>query len=73
MCLAIPQKITKVDRKTKQAVVEGGHKIDLTLVPKAKVGEYLLVHAGLAVQSISASEAKETLRLAASCSHSVKG
>ena len=69
MCLAIPQKITKIDKKNKAATIEGGNKVDITLTPKAKVGQYLLVHANLAVQAISAKEAKETLDAVSSCSH----
>ncbi|MFH0962254.1 MAG: HypC/HybG/HupF family hydrogenase formation chaperone [archaeon] len=73
MCLAIPEKILKVDKKAKKATVAGGKKIDITLVPDVKAGEYLLVHAGLAVQSMKAEEAEETLRVAASCEHSHPG
>lgn len=69
MCLAIPEKIVKIDRKNSKATVSGGKEIDITLVPDAKVGEYLLIHADLAVQTMKAAEAEETLKAAASCSH----
>jgi hydrogenase expression/formation protein HypC len=69
MCLAIPMKIEKIDRKAGKAVVEGGAEVDITLVPGAKKGEFLLVHSGLAVQSIGREEAEETLKLVSSCNH----
>jgi len=36
---------------------------NLTLVPEAKIGDYVLVHAGFAIQRLDEAEAEETLRL----------
>lgn len=64
MCLAIPGKIIKIDNNI--AMVDfGGVKKDsaLDLVPDAKIGDYILVHAGFAINKIDEKEATETLKL----------
>jgi len=64
MCLAIPAKI--VDVKNQKAKVDFGNgvlrQVDITLVD-AGVGDYVLVHAGYAIQTLNEEEATETLRL----------
>jgi len=64
MCLAIPAKI--VSRKEDKAEVDFGEgvlrEVNVTLV-EAKVGDYVLVHAGYAIQVLDEEEALETLRL----------
>jgi hydrogenase expression/formation protein HypC len=64
MCLAIPGKLITVDGKT--GIVELGgvqRKTSLQLVPEAAAGDYVLIHAGFAIQIIDEEEAKETLEL----------
>jgi hydrogenase expression/formation protein HypC len=64
MCLAVPVLIQTVEGA--HAVVElGGVKrtISLMLTPEAKVGNYVLVHAGYAIGIVDEEEAKETLHL----------
>lgn len=64
MCLAIPAKIEAVDAGTAQVDIRGLKKrIGLALLPGAAVGEYVLVHAGFAIQRIDPAEAEETYRL----------
>jgi len=64
MCLAIPAKI--VELKGRTAKVDFGmgvtREVNVMLVD-AKVGDYVLVHAGYAIQVIDEESAKETLRL----------
>jgi hydrogenase expression/formation protein HypC len=64
MCLAIPAKVVKV--KEDKAQVDFGEgvlrEVNVTLV-NVKVGEYVLVHAGYAIQVLSEKEARETLQL----------
>jgi hydrogenase expression/formation protein HypC len=64
MCLAIPAKIVKIqDGKAQVDFGEGVlREVDVSLVD-AKVGDYVLVHAGYAIQVLSPEEAEETLRL----------
>jgi hydrogenase expression/formation protein HypC len=64
MCLAIPAKIMNLEG-TKANVDFGGgvlREVNVSLV-KAKVGEYVLVHAGYAIQVLEEKEALETLSL----------
>lgn len=63
MCLGIPGKIQSV-REDGFAEIEMGGNVRLAglhLVPDAKVGDYVLVHAGYAIQTMSEEEALETL------------
>lgn len=66
MCLAIPGKIIEFDKKKEHATVDYGdgtkRKANVTLV-NAKVGDYVLVHAGFAIQVLDEKEAHETLDL----------
>lgn len=62
MCLAIPGKVLSLDGN-KGIVTVGNMKrnVFMHLVPEAKVNEYVLVHAGCAIQMIDEDEAKITL------------
>jgi hydrogenase expression/formation protein HypC len=64
MCLAIPGKIVSV--KEDKAKVDFGEgvlrEVNVTLV-SVKIGEYVLVHAGYAIQVLDEKEAQETLSL----------
>ncbi|PMB74186.1 HypC/HybG/HupF family hydrogenase formation chaperone [Candidatus Bathyarchaeota archaeon] len=64
MCLAIPAKVMKIqDGKAQVDFGEGVlREVDVTLV-NVKIGDYVLVHAGYAIQVLSREEAEETLRL----------
>ncbi|MBN2654774.1 MAG: HypC/HybG/HupF family hydrogenase formation chaperone [Nitrospirae bacterium] len=65
MCLAVPSKIVKIDGLNATVDVYGARKeINLILMPEQpEVGEYVLVHAGFAIQKIDEQAAKETLAL----------
>lgn len=64
MCLAIPAKVVSVEKD--KARVDFGEgvlrEVNVTLV-NAKVGDYVLVHAGYAIQVLDEKEALETIRL----------
>ncbi|MBC7110381.1 MAG: HypC/HybG/HupF family hydrogenase formation chaperone [Archaeoglobi archaeon] len=66
MCLAIPAKIIEINGK--EALVDYGElkqKIRLDLLEDVKVGDYVLVHVGYAIQKLDEKEAEETLRILA--------
>jgi len=70
MCLALPVKINKIVSKCQSVKVSGGKTVDISLTPDAKVGDWLLCHADLAVQKIDKKSAQEILELTKSCHHS---
>jgi hydrogenase expression/formation protein HypC len=64
MCLAIPSKITKIENQMATIDVDGVQRqASLLLLEDAKVGEYVIVHAGFAIQRIDDEAARETLAL----------
>ncbi len=63
MCLAVPGKVTSIEGN--QADVDFGgvlRKVNVSLV-EATVGEWVVVHAGFAIEKMDEDEAKETLEL----------
>ena len=66
MCLAIPGKIIDVDENKEHGTIDYGdgtkRKANIALVD-VKKGDYVLVHAGFAIQVLDEKEAKETLDL----------
>ena len=64
MCLAIPSKITRIENNMATIDVDGVQReASLLLLEDAEVGEYVIVHAGFAIQKLSVEEAEATLRL----------
>ncbi len=64
MCLAIPALITSIEDKEAEAEIGGiTRRISLWLTPEAKVGDYVLVHTGYAINVLDQKEAEETLSL----------
>lgn len=68
MCLAIPGKILTIDDEADTVfqvgkVSFGGitKRVNLSLVPEAKVGDYVLVHVGVAVNVVDEEEARKTM------------
>lgn len=66
MCLAIPGKIVEINKDREHAIIDYGdgtkRKANVTLV-NVKIGDYVLVHAGFAIEVLNEKEAKETLNL----------
>ncbi len=65
MCLGIPARIVSRKEGCCAEVEIGGvsREVDLTLVPESKVGDYVLIHVGYAIQRIDEAGALETLTL----------
>ena len=68
MCLAIPGKITAITTSVlhqhiRQAKVSFGgisKEVDLSMTPDAKIGDYVLVHVGVAISVVDEEEARRT-------------
>jgi len=64
MCLAIPVKL--VSKEGSKGWVEIGgtrREVSLAVLPEAKIGDYVLIHAGFAISKIEEREAEELLEL----------
>jgi len=65
MCLAVPMKIVKIDSAGKALVKQDDleTEVDLTLIEDPKVGDYVIIHAGYAINLLDLEEAQELLKL----------
>ena len=64
MCLAIPAKVVRITGSRADVEVEGtATTADLSVLPGVKVGDYVMVHAGLAIQKYDEQEALDNLAL----------
>lgn len=64
MCLSIPAKIISIEGSMADVSCGGTiFKAGLQMIDDPKPGDYILLHAGFAIQKISEEEASETLRL----------
>jgi hydrogenase expression/formation protein HypC len=64
MCLAIPVKITKISGTLAHVNMSGVEReVDIRLIDKAKPGDYVLMHAGFAIEKINKKEAQQTLKM----------
>jgi len=65
MCLAIPSKIIEKDQFRAVVDVYGARReINLMLMPEeVAIGEYVLVHAGFAIQKVDETAAQEALKV----------
>jgi len=64
MCLAIPMKLVERTDHDGSADLSGvARSVSLRLCPEAKVGDWILVHAGYAIAVVDEEDARETLAL----------
>ena len=63
MCVALPMKIVSVEDKTHCTVSFSGieSRVNTRLLPDCSVGDYVLVHAGYAIEKVGTNEAENTL------------
>lgn len=68
MCLAIPGKLESIASELDETFRIGNvnfdgitKEVNLSLVPEAKIGDYVLVHVGAAIGVINEEEAKKTM------------
>ena len=64
MCLGIPAKIIFIDGEMATVSIGGvQYPASLQLLPDASVGDYVIIHAGFAIEKVDLEEAKETIRI----------
>ncbi|MBN2535007.1 MAG: HypC/HybG/HupF family hydrogenase formation chaperone [Spirochaetales bacterium] len=64
MCLAIPMKV--IEKTGNNGKVQAGnvtYDANFTLIPDVLIGEYVLIHAGFAIEKLDVVEAEKTLDL----------
>jgi hydrogenase expression/formation protein HypC len=68
MCLAIPGKIISINMVSEDQIYRDGKvsfggiikEVNLSMVPEAVIGDYVLVHVGVAISRINEEEAQKT-------------
>ena len=64
MCLAIPARVKSIEGVEAEVEIGGvSRRASIMLTPEAKVGDYVLLHTGYAINVIDEEEAEETLKL----------
>ena len=66
MCLAVPARVARITDDGETASVELGgvaRDVSLALVDDVRVGDYVLIHVGYALNKVSEEEARRTLEL----------
>jgi len=64
MCLAVPALIKSIEGNQAEVDMAGtSYKASITLTPGARVGDYVLLHTGYAIQIVDQKEAQETIRM----------
>lgn len=64
MCLAVPMQILSVDGETGVVEISGVKRtVGLQMIKEPRPGDYIIVHAGFAIQKLDEEEALETIAL----------
>jgi len=64
MCIAIPVQVKSIDGTEAEIEIGGvGRRVSIYLTPEVKVGDYVLLHTGYAINIVDEKEAEETLEL----------
>jgi len=66
MCLALPAEIVEINESEQTGTVElhgNRYPANFVLVPEVKLGDWVLVHAGYAIKTVSPEDARETWEL----------
>jgi len=64
MCLAVPAEIIEINGPAAVVDIQGVRTdADISLLDDIKIGDYVMVHTGFAIQKYDKEEARETLRL----------
>ncbi len=64
MCLAVPVKVVSIEGNEAEVEISGvKRRVSIVLTPEARVGDYVLLHTGYAINVINEAEAQETLNI----------
>lgn len=64
MCLSVPAEVISIDDNNAKVSVNGNMiECNIQMLTNVSIGDFVLVHAGFAIEKISEEEAKATLEL----------
>jgi len=64
MCIGIPSKVIEINGSMGKVDYQGVQReTSFMMLPEAKVGDYVILHAGFAIKRLSEEDALETLEL----------
>ncbi len=65
MCLAVPMKVLKLEKENSANVEFGGitKTVNIQLLGRVEKGDYVIVHAGVAIEKLDEKEAERMLEL----------
>ena len=64
MCLAVPVQVVSIQGSNADVEIGGVKRlVSIALTPEVKIGDYVLLHTGYAINVIDEEEAQETLKL----------
>ena len=64
MCIAAPAKVVEINKENESLFADFGgvrQEAKINLLPDVEVGDYVLIHAGYAIEKLSEEAAKESL------------
>jgi len=62
MCLGVPMKVISIENDTATCEIDGVERLaSLMMVDGIEVGDFVLIHAGFAIERIDRDDAEETL------------
>lgn len=64
MCLGIPMRVKKISGDFAQVESAGAaRQVNIQMLPRLKRGDYVIVHAGFAIEKLDPAKALETLKI----------
>ena len=64
MCLAVPMRVSRIEGESALCEIDGVRKeASLLMIDGVSEGDYVLIHAGFAIEKLDPDDAEETLRL----------
>lgn len=73
MCLSVPMEIKSIEGNTARVEISGLKlDCDVSLIENPEVGDYVIVHAGYAIEKLDPEEAAETLELIGGAINSIE-
>ena len=64
MCLAVPMRVMSIDGEMARCEIDGVRReASLMMVDGVEPGDYVIIHAGFAIQKLDVEDAEETLRV----------